>query len=155
MISAAAIDAPGCPKEKAAAKDGGMKSRVCVICNKMFLPKAEVQKTCSEECRNEKDRRYALARYYVRIGKPQPAPKAKKTEPAATVQIQQQSRSFPAPNASKPNARKPPVVANKAPVEGTAPVTRVDRIRAAVARLDGMPQSAIDAAHEAAKSEAL
>jgi hypothetical protein len=50
---------------------------------------------------------------------------------------------------------KAPAAANKAPAAAPAPVSRVDRIKAAAARVDGMPQSVLDAAAEAAASEAL
>ena len=50
---------------------------------------------------------------------------------------------------------KAPAAANKATAAAPAPVSRVDRIKAAAARVDGMPQSVLDAAAEAAASEAL
>ncbi len=49
-------------------------------------------------------------------------------------------------------ASKAPAAANKAPAAATAPVNRVDLIKAAAARVDGMPQSVLDAAAEAASS---
>jgi hypothetical protein len=50
---------------------------------------------------------------------------------------------------------KAPAAANKATAAAPAPVSRVDRIKAAAARVDGLPQSVLDAAAEAAASEAL
>jgi hypothetical protein len=54
-------------KTTLAAQSSGMKSRVCVICNKMFLPKAGVQKACSPACVKEKNRRYAMAKYHTNV----------------------------------------------------------------------------------------
>jgi hypothetical protein len=102
-----------------------MQTRPCVICGKVFKPNSPVKKTCSPECVKEKNRRYALAKYHTNV------------------------------NIRKATASKGPAAANKAPVKAPAPVSRVDRIKAACARVDALPQSVLDAAAEARESGAL
>ena len=111
---------PAAPEAKA----GGMKSRVCVICNKMFLPKAGVQKACSPTCVAEKNRRYALEKYHAKQA-------AKKKGGAKPAPI----------NLDKPSPAGQP--------------TRLERIRAAAERMDGIPESVRAAVAEARESEVM
>jgi hypothetical protein len=111
---------PSAPEAKA----GGMKSRVCVICNKMFLPKAGVQKACSPTCVAEKNRRYALEKYHAKQA-------AKKKGGAKPAPI----------NLDKPSPAGQP--------------TRLERIRAAAERMDGIPESVRAAVAEARESEVM
>jgi hypothetical protein len=159
--------AAGTGPEKAAEKNGPRTwPKTCTICGTKFDARSASAKCCCRACVDEKNRRYANAKYLEK--KPAAKPTVKKA--AATVgkekacaacgkaftpwRSDQKCCSTKCGQSSKaPAARKPPAVANKAPVDGPAPVTRVDRIRAAVARLDGLPQSAIDAAREAAESD--
>jgi predicted nucleic acid-binding Zn ribbon protein len=177
--SATAGAAAGAGPEKAKAKNGPRTwPKTCVMCGTKFDARSASAKCCSEKCVKEKNRRYANAKYQTNkhiaeaCSKPAPkaaAPKAAQVptgyqkvcvvcgKPYTPTRKDQKCCSTVCGKRrhleAKPNASKPPAVANKAPAEGAAPVTRVDRIRAAVARLDGMPQSAIDAAREAAESD--
>jgi len=162
---------------KTAAKGSGM-GGLCVVCGASYEKNHPTQKACSPACVKEKNRRYALAKYHtnVNIRKGVAAaikPPAKRDEKSFVAVVgservcaacgkkftphrkDQKCCSTKCGRSHKtPNAIKPPVVANKAPVSDSAPVSRLDRIKAATARLDGMPQSVLDAAREAAESEA-
>jgi hypothetical protein len=143
--------------------------KTCLICGKDYAALSASSKCCSPACVEEKNRRYANAKYQAKAGKPAPkasAPKADKTptgyqkvcvvcgKPFTPSRKDQKCCSTYCGKrrylAVKPAGKPAPINLDKPSPAGQP--TRIERIRM-LAGADPIPQRVRDAAAEARDSE--